>query len=267
MDTAAFLVLDDELAVRDSIERLTKRRRLPVRLVSVASARDATFVLAQRAAIAGMLLDVFLPDGNGFDVLSWARAQPAHQTTPALLMTGAPDVSMFNRAYDLRAEMITKPFDLDEGLERVVRFFTQGASLDDVPPTLEGCVRRLREFGKQYPDARTRYAVGMIVAALKSQPERYGANAVSTAARELGEPVPSFYRHATVAACWTVAQFEALLTRRGPDGFSLSWSHLVILASIEPLTARERLIAKALAEKLSVRDLQTMADAARVGGL
>jgi CheY-like chemotaxis protein len=264
------LVVDDDKGVLECIDRLAKRRRLPVRLVTVDSARGADVVLGQGHPLAGMLLDVFLDDGNGFDVLERARRLPAHQVTPALMMTGSPDVSMINRAYDLGAEMITKPFDDD--LERVVRFFNRGAptetddeeapggdSTADVPPTLVGCVERLRELGARYPDVRTRYLIGMIVAALKSRPRLYGANAVSMAAREIGEDAPSLYRHSTVAERWTLSEFEALAARRGPDGYALKWSHFVFLASIVSPLARERLVGRTLAEKLGVRDLRGIA--------
>lgn len=276
MDTASFLVLDDESIVRDSIELLTKRRSLPVRVVNVGSAREAIFVLAQRTPMAGMLLDVLVGDGNGFDVLSWARKQPVHEATPALMMTGAPDVSMFNRGYDLRAEVITKPFDKD--LDRLVQFFsraTQAWKPSDplpsntdasqamrasapTPPTLDSCVGRLRELGRCYPDCRTRYLIGAVICAMKSQPERYGPNAVSTVARAIGEDVPSLYRYASVAERWTLGEFEQLLVRRGRDDFALKWSHYVFLATIASAPAREDMTAKTLEQQLSIRELRTL---------
>jgi DNA-binding response OmpR family regulator len=270
VDTPCFLVLDDESGVLESIDRLVKRRGLQVRLVTVDSARGADFVLGQHQPMAGMLLDVYLGDGNGFDVLERARKLPVHEDTPALMMSGAPDVSMFNRAYDLGAEMITKPFDDD--LERVVRFLNRGMrpgadaapltpASTEVPPTLAGCIARLRELGRRYPDVRTRYLMGMIVAALKSRTRVYGPNAVSMAAREIGEDPPSLYRFSTVAERWTLAQFEELAARKGPDGYALKWSHFVFLASIASAPARERLVARTLAMKLCVRDLQEIAAA------
>lgn len=269
MDTPCFLVVDDDKGVLESITRLTARRRLPVRLVAVGSAREAEFVLGQGHPMAGMLLDVFLDDGNGFEVLKRARQLSVYEDTPVLMMSGAPDVTMFNRAYDLGAEMITKPFDAD--LERVLRFLGRSAPVraDDaaapppeaVPPTLAGCIERLRELGRHYPDVRTRYLMGMIVAALKSGPRSYGPNAVSMAAREIGEDAPSLYRYSTVAERWTMAEFEELAARRGPEGYALKWSHFVFLASTASAPARERLIARTLAERLCVRDLQEIAAA------
>lgn len=189
MEQASFLVMDDEDLVHQAIDRVVERRRLGVRLVRAQRASEADAMLAECTPYAGLLLDVYVPDGNGFEVLGRARSLPAHVSTPALLMTGAPDVSMFNRAFDLDAEVITKPVD---EFDRLARFFTGAAARrsapadnratePQLPDTLEGCVDRLRELGARYPDARTRYRIGAVVAALKAQPEIYGSNAVGSA--------------------------------------------------------------------------------------
>lgn len=267
VDSPCFLVLDDDDLVHKVIARVVERRRLGVQLVRVDLAADADALLASGSAFAGMVLDVYLPDGSGFDVLGKARHLPERASTPALVMTGAPDVEMINRAYDLDADVITKPV---EEFERLVRFFNRVAPAtkasrtppDDthIPATLDGCIRRLRELHERYPDGRTRYLIGAVVAALKLRPDLYGANAVCVAASATGEDIPSLYRYATVADRWPIAAFDALLARRGSGGFGLSWSHLVFLATVVSDAAREHLTNKALEERLCVRQLQAAAN-------
>jgi hypothetical protein len=119
------------------------------------------------------------------------------------------------------------------------------------PPTLESCIERLREIAEQPRSDATRYAMGAVVNELRAHPERYGRNAVSTAASAIGEDVPGLYRFATVAERWSADEAMALLKPR--RGRRLLWSHLVAVAPVASAAARRRLLRRALREQLSVR--------------
>jgi hypothetical protein len=75
----------------------------------------------------------------------------------------------------------------------------------------------------------------------------------------LGEDVPSLYRHAAVAERLGATEVEDLLSRRGPRGQALSWSHLVVLGSVRSQAVRESLVRRVFAEGLSVRALTAAA--------
>ncbi len=114
---------------------------------------------------------------------------------------------------------------------------------------------RLRELLGRPADERTRYEIGAIVAEIKSDPAVYGSGAVSVVAAAVGEDVASLYRYATVAECWSAEQFEGLLLRGRERGTRLSWSHLVLIASLPSPAGRARWTERTLAERLSVRQL------------
>jgi DNA-binding NarL/FixJ family response regulator len=59
-------------------------------------------------AYGAWLLEVNVPDGSGLDVLAWARARG--DRTPALVMTGRSDHAAANRAQELGAEFLYKPY-------------------------------------------------------------------------------------------------------------------------------------------------------------
>jgi hypothetical protein len=124
-----------------------------------------------------------------------------------------------------------------------------------VPGTLPDCIEHLRALLAAPQNARTRYAIGATVAALKARADLFGLGAVAAAAEALREDVPSLYRHAAVAERLSASEVEALLGRRGSRGQTLSWSHLVVLGSVASPAMREELVVQVLAEGLSVRAL------------
>jgi len=94
-----------------------------------------------------------------------------------------------------------------------------------------------------------------IVADLKARPAEYGEGAVAVALGVLGQDESNLYRHARVAERWSDAEYDALLARRTTSGKPLSWSHLVLLAGVEPRAAGERMIERALERSWTVRQL------------
>jgi CheY-like chemotaxis protein len=69
-----------------------------------------------------LLLDVGMPDMDGFQVLSALRADPATRTTPIVMLTAAQSETEIVRGFDLGADdYITKPFRAHEMLARLKR--------------------------------------------------------------------------------------------------------------------------------------------------
>jgi hypothetical protein len=129
-----------------------------------------------------------------------------------------------------------------------------------VSPALVPARDRLRALLERFPDTPTRYAIGTLVKEIKSAPRLYGAGAVVHLAATTGADLATLYRHASVVGCWTLAQVERLLTRRG--AYLLSWSHLVAIATLQAPSERAGWIARCRAEGLSLRELATRLGAA-----
>jgi CheY-like chemotaxis protein len=69
-----------------------------------------------------LLLDVSMPDMDGFQVLTALRADPATRATPIVMLTAAQSESEIVRGFDLGADdYITKPFRAHEMLARLKR--------------------------------------------------------------------------------------------------------------------------------------------------
>jgi hypothetical protein len=125
---------------------------------------------------------------------------------------------------------------------------------------------RIRALLAEPISARARYAVGKTIADIKGRPEKYGEGAVARLAASLEEDLPSLYRYATVAECWSPAQFEALLLRAGADGHHLSWSHLVLIAGVASPASRAHWTDRVLKDRLSVRELGALLSASMPAG-
>jgi DNA-binding response OmpR family regulator len=95
------------------------------------SARTADSAAALRAALAQheppdvLLLDIMLPDGDGFDILAGLRSHPAHALLPVVMLTVKSEPTDIERGLGLGADgYITKPYSkklLEDVLWQVLR--------------------------------------------------------------------------------------------------------------------------------------------------
>jgi signal transduction histidine kinase/DNA-binding response OmpR family regulator len=119
---ATILVVDDLPAQRISIEcALTE---LGERVVTVGSGREALrYLLEQDAAV--ILLDVNMPDMDGFETAALIRQRPRTRHTPIIFLTANTDEVAAARAYSLGAvDYIFSPFPANV-LRAKVRVFVE----------------------------------------------------------------------------------------------------------------------------------------------
>ena len=101
------LVADD-----DSMLRLLMREALEQAGFAVVEASDGVDALEKFEEILPdlVLLDVEMPNLDGFDVCAALRAKPTAVHTPVVMVTGLDDLVSLNRAYEVGAtDFITKP--------------------------------------------------------------------------------------------------------------------------------------------------------------
>ena len=103
------LVVDDEPANLAALEVVLAP--LQQRVVLARSGRDALRQLLHHE-FAAILLDVRMPDMDGFETAELVRARPATQSTPILFVTAFPEAEQdLQRAYRIgAADVIFKPF-------------------------------------------------------------------------------------------------------------------------------------------------------------
>jgi DNA-binding response OmpR family regulator len=71
-----------------------------------------------------VLLDLFMPGADGFDVLRKLKGDDATADIPVIILTGADGESSVVKAFELgAADYVVKPFSPAELMVRIERFF------------------------------------------------------------------------------------------------------------------------------------------------
>lgn len=112
------LVVEDEITARTFLQTLLKLQGFQVRVAGTRA--EVVSELNAKPAPALVLLDVELPDVNGFQVLARMKAHPVLQDVPVVMLTGADTREAVIRGIAGGAEgYITKPVDPDSLLRAV----------------------------------------------------------------------------------------------------------------------------------------------------
>ncbi|WP_242103558.1 MULTISPECIES: response regulator [unclassified Lysobacter] len=123
LDMSRVLLVEDDLQLGDALRQALSHAGFDAVWVRLAAqAREAL----ERGGFAAMILDIQLPDGNGFDVLGDARRRG--DTTPALFLTVRYDIADRVRGLDAGADdYLIKPFAVVELLARIRALIRRGA--------------------------------------------------------------------------------------------------------------------------------------------
>jgi len=125
-DTDVLLVEDDPDQVALAELRL---KMAGFRVRSVERARALSRVLREEARPDLLLLDVMLPDGNGFDILAQLRARPEFATLPIVLLTVKAELGDIRTGLARGADgYITKPYSKNQLAEVIARVLKLPAS-------------------------------------------------------------------------------------------------------------------------------------------
>ncbi|HEX7737392.1 MAG TPA: response regulator [Ktedonobacteraceae bacterium] len=114
---ANILVVEDERLIARLLKETLQIEGYQV--VTVLRGEDAVqYALRETPHL--VLLDMKLPDTNGYDVVSRLRANPKTMHIPIIILSALDDCASKVHAFELGADdYVTKPFDTDELLARV----------------------------------------------------------------------------------------------------------------------------------------------------
>lgn len=109
------LVTEDDIFLRDGLCEMLKKGGYDV--VTAGTIEDAK-VYFSKESFDLIILDVMLPDGNGFDMCTFIREK--NENVPILFLTACDDEIQVVRGLDAGADdYVTKPFKLLELLSRI----------------------------------------------------------------------------------------------------------------------------------------------------
>jgi DNA-binding NarL/FixJ family response regulator len=95
------LVIDDHVLIRESLRSVLKELRPEATVVEAINARETMRLVAEHPDLALVLLDLGLPDRDGFEVLAELRER--HPTMPVVVLSGHHERANVVRALDLGA--------------------------------------------------------------------------------------------------------------------------------------------------------------------
>jgi DNA-binding NarL/FixJ family response regulator len=95
------LAVDDHVLIRESLRGVLRELSPDVTIVEGTDARDTRRLVAEHPDLALILLDLNLPDADGFDVLAELRER--HPTIPIVVLSGHHDRANVVRALELGA--------------------------------------------------------------------------------------------------------------------------------------------------------------------
>ncbi len=111
------LIVDDEADIRDSLEAILREENYAVTTAGTATEAQ---ILARDTDFAAVLLDIWLPDGDGLDILAGIRgsaADPRPNAPEVIMISGHGTIEAAVRATKLGAfDFLEKPLSLDRTL-------------------------------------------------------------------------------------------------------------------------------------------------------
>ena len=163
---ARILIVDDDRSIRRTLEKF-----LGGEGYDVVTASDAPSAIADTTGPDVMLLDLGLPGGSGFDVLTSLSGKPNAPTV--VVVTARDDMQSTVKAIQLGAyEYLVKPVDIDrlrEVVKRAVGARTERDQLHEVVPTVPqagdilGKSTAIRDVWKQIGAVSTTKAPVLII--------------------------------------------------------------------------------------------------------
>ncbi|MGZ4618805.1 MAG: response regulator [Frankiaceae bacterium] len=140
-DRIEILLVEDNPGDVELTERALRAAEIDNHLTVASYGADA---LAHLRSVPGeavglpqlILLDLYLPDMSGFDLLASLKADPRLRRIPVVVMTSSETEADVVRSYDLQASgFVTKPFDPAEFARAVVGVEHYWHSIVRLPPS------------------------------------------------------------------------------------------------------------------------------------
>jgi len=115
------LVVDDERDFRHLMTVFLQRSGMPIDVESVNNGAEAVTRIS-REPVDLILLDIMMPEMDGFEVCTRLRSDPATRAIPILMLTALDDAADRTRGFLAGTDdYLAKPFDRGELLARVRR--------------------------------------------------------------------------------------------------------------------------------------------------
>ncbi|MBE9224596.1 response regulator [Phormidium sp. LEGE 05292] len=192
MQNATVLIVDDNLANLGVLSDTLDQAGLEV---WVAQSGKVALERVQYALPNLILLDVMMPEINGFETCRQLKANPLTQDIPIIFMTALSDIANKVEGFQLGAvDYITKPFQQEEVLARVklhLKLYELNTNLEEKNALLE---QKVAEITQAYSELQQ-----MQVQLIQSEKMSGLGQMVAGIAHEINNPINFIYGNLTYA--------------------------------------------------------------------
>ena len=122
------LIVDDEQAMLEIVKAVLKRvQAVPFGANNIQKAMQ----ILNTENFDAIILDRYMPDGDGHDVLQALKSEPRTKTIPVIMLTGEKDMNQIKASLKLGAVgYIAKPFTPQDFLNQLDRILNTKAAID-----------------------------------------------------------------------------------------------------------------------------------------
>ena len=119
------LIVDDEQAMLDIVKTVLKREGAQPTGINTASKGLQT---AQSERFQAIILDRYMPDGDGHEILKELKSSPKTREIPVIMLTGEKESKEIKKSIDLGATgYIIKPFKPSDFLKQLEKLLDPNA--------------------------------------------------------------------------------------------------------------------------------------------
>ena len=122
LKSSSLLIVDDDRLTTSLLEFVFSRQQMTV--TALHDGQSASGYIESHDSVDVVLMEVLLPQVNGFELLEDIRRHPTWKDTKVVMLSAKESLSDIQRAFALGADdYLVKPIDPQEVLARVGRFF------------------------------------------------------------------------------------------------------------------------------------------------
>ncbi len=146
--------MDDEFHFLEGLRRRLRPYRREWEIVFVQNGKEALGEM-QKAAFDAVVLDLYMPGMNGFDLLGAILEDERTKDIPVIVLTGGKDQDLKRRALDLGAtDLLGKPVELEDLLARLRSVLRLKAYQDEIKAMNAELEQRIEEHTRYLMQAR-----------------------------------------------------------------------------------------------------------------
>ncbi|MGF6844827.1 CheY-like chemotaxis protein [Chitinophaga sp. W3I9] len=124
MEQKQVLIVDDDARNIFALKAVLRSRN--ILCVAVGTGAEALRVLSPEHAIGAVLMDIMMPDMDGYETISAIRAMPWNSRLPLIAVTAKAMVGDREKCLEAGADnYISKPIDVDELLLQLQQYLSE----------------------------------------------------------------------------------------------------------------------------------------------